>query len=71
MAFVPTKKVYDITGSRYAAVIIASKEARRINSLPMEFREDKESKVTTIALERIAKGLVDFTKKHIKKEDEL
>ena len=67
MAFVPSKKIYEITGSRYAAVIIAAKEARRINSLPIEFREDKEKKVTTLALERIEKGLVDFTKKHLQK----
>jgi DNA-directed RNA polymerase subunit K/omega len=69
LSFVPPKEAYEISGSRYAAVIIAAKEARRINDLPPDFREDKDTKITTLALNHLANNLINF-KYPEKKSDE-
>jgi DNA-directed RNA polymerase omega subunit len=53
-----TKKVLN----KYQAVMVAAKEARRINKIPKEERgEDGAKRVTTLALRRLAEGKISFT----------
>jgi DNA-directed RNA polymerase subunit K/omega len=46
--------------NRYEAVIIASREARRLNSLQRLSGADQKTKVTTTALDRLVKGNIKW-----------
>lgn len=69
MAFVPPLELEQGSVSRYLAVVLTAKEARRINTLPREFRKEYGTKkVTTIALDRLAKGKIKYATKKKKKK---
>lgn len=51
MAYTPLEKIWTTVENRYFAVIVAAKEARRINRAPKE--EEKGEKPTLIALSRL------------------
>lgn len=62
MNFMPIEKLTGNTLNKYQAVMIVAREARRINRIPKEERgEDSNKRVTTLAMRRVAGGLVGFT----------
>jgi DNA-directed RNA polymerase omega subunit len=63
MAFVALEDILMTVGNRYMAVIVAAKEARRINQqLRKDPGEEGEpvAKPTTEALRRVSEGLVKY-----------
>ncbi|RMH70615.1 MAG: DNA-directed RNA polymerase subunit omega [Gemmatimonadetes bacterium] len=63
-SFVPPEELEQLSIPRYLMVVLAAKETRRLNSLPEEFRREfGNQKVTTVALNRLAKGEIAYTLK--------
>ena len=61
MAYVPVEKVTQVVHNKYEAVVVAAREARKINSvMRMVGRDEAKEKVTSRALRRVARGDVDF-----------
>ena len=61
MAYVPVEKVTKVVKNKYEAVVVAAREARKINSaMRMVGREESKDKVTTRSLQRVGSGDVDF-----------
>ncbi len=61
LSYVPVEKLTSFVKNRYEAVVVAAREARKINSvLRMVGRDDRKAKVTTRALRRVAHGEVDY-----------
>ncbi len=61
MAYVPVEKVTQVVHNKYEAVVVAAREARKINSvMRMVGRDESKDKVTTRALKRVGRGDVDF-----------
>jgi DNA-directed RNA polymerase omega subunit len=62
MTFMPIEVITKKVLNKYQAVMVAAKEARRINKIPKEERgEDENKRVTTLALRRLAEGKISFT----------
>jgi DNA-directed RNA polymerase omega subunit len=62
MTFMPIEDLTKNILNKYQAVMIVAREARRINRIPKEERgEDGAKRVTTLAMRRVAEGLVGFT----------
>ena len=49
-----------VVKNRYEAVIVASREARRLNNLQRLSGSDQKSKVTVSALQRLVKGEIKW-----------
>ena len=61
MAYVPVEKVTKVVVNKYEAVVVAAREARKINSvMRMVGRDESKDKVTTRALKRVGRGDVDY-----------
>lgn len=61
MAYVPVEKVTQTIHNKYEAVVVAAREARKINSvMRMVGRDETKDKVTSRALHRVGRGDVDF-----------
>ena len=63
MGFVPTEKLTAIVENKYRAILVAAKEARVRNSIAQlsDWDPDIERpKITSVALDRLTKGLVDW-----------
>jgi DNA-directed RNA polymerase omega subunit len=61
MAYVPVEKVTLTILNKYEAVVVAAREARKINSvMRMVGRDEAKDKVTSRALQRVGRGDVDF-----------
>lgn len=61
MSYVPVEKVTTVIRNKYEAVVVAAREARKINSvMRMVGRDESKEKVTTRALRRVGNGDVDF-----------
>jgi DNA-directed RNA polymerase omega subunit len=61
MAYVPVEKVTQVVHNKYEAVVVAAREARKINSvMRMVGRDESKDKVTTRALKRVGRGDVDY-----------
>jgi len=61
MAYVPVEKVTKVIKNKYEAVVVAAREARKINSaMRMVGREETKEKVTSRSLKRVGRGDVDF-----------
>lgn len=61
MAYVPVEKVTKVVVNKYEAVVVAAREARKINSvMRMVGRDESKEKVTSRALKRVGRGDVDF-----------
>jgi DNA-directed RNA polymerase omega subunit len=61
MSYVPVEKVTTVIKNKYEAVVVAAREARKINSvMRMVGRDESKEKVTSRALRRVGNGDVDF-----------
>lgn len=61
MAYVPVEEVTKVVKNKYEAVVVAAREARKINSaMRMVGREETKEKVTSRSLRRVGRGDVDF-----------
>jgi len=61
MAYVPVEKVTKVIKNKYEAVVVAAREARKINSaMRMVGREETKEKVTSRSLDRVGHGDVDY-----------
>ncbi|UCE04042.1 MAG: DNA-directed RNA polymerase subunit omega [Candidatus Latescibacterota bacterium] len=61
MAYVPVEKVTETIQNKYEAIVVAAREARKINSvMRMVGRDETKDKVTSRALNRVGRGDVDF-----------
>ncbi len=61
MAYVPVEEVTKVVKNKYEAVVVAAREARKINSaMRMVGREETKEKVTSRSLKRVGRGDVDF-----------
>ena len=61
MAYVAIEKVTTVVHNKYEAVVVAAREARKINSvMRMVGRDESKEKVTSRALKRVGRGDVDF-----------
>ncbi|MFQ5600576.1 MAG: DNA-directed RNA polymerase subunit omega [Candidatus Krumholzibacteriia bacterium] len=61
MSYVPVEKVTTVIHNKYEAVVVAAREARKINSvMRMVGRDESKDKVTSRALRRVSRGDVDF-----------
>lgn len=58
MTFMPIEELTKFVPNKYRAIMIAAKEARRLNKIPKEEREDKDSKVTSISLKKLITGKI-------------
>lgn len=50
----------DVAGDKYLGVLVAAKYARELNSLPLQRSPYAEPKLTTVALEALTSGEVEF-----------
>jgi DNA-directed RNA polymerase omega subunit len=63
MGFVPTEKLTNVIDNKYEAILVAAKEARVRNSIAQLSDWDPEierPKITSVALDRLGAGLVDY-----------
>jgi len=63
MPFVPTEKLTNVVTNKYEAILVAAKEARVRNSIAQlsDWDPDVERpKITSVALDRLTEGLVDW-----------
>jgi len=51
MTYTPLEEVWETVGNRYRVVILAAREARRINKAPKE--DEKVLKPTVLAIKRL------------------
>ncbi|MEO8201490.1 MAG: DNA-directed RNA polymerase subunit omega [Gemmatimonadota bacterium] len=47
-------------GNKYLGVLVAAKFSRFLNELPKEKLTDKEEKLTTVALDKLCSGDLDY-----------
>ncbi|MEO8295115.1 MAG: DNA-directed RNA polymerase subunit omega [Gemmatimonadota bacterium] len=47
-------------GNKYLGVLVAAKFSRFLNELPKEKLTDKEEKLTTVALDKLCMGDLDY-----------
>ncbi len=59
MAYTPLEKIWETVDNRYFAVIIAAREARRINKASKE--DQKDEKPTLLALRKLIRGDIAHT----------
>jgi len=52
--------VENVVGNKYLGVLVAAKYARELNLLPLERSPYGAEKLTTIALETLASGGIDY-----------
>lgn len=73
------KRLEDVIPNEYEAVLLAAKLARKINALrsaakeqlpPEEYNKVDQRKVTTVAIEELASGKVQFERKKPVEEEE-
>jgi DNA-directed RNA polymerase omega subunit len=57
---VPIEKLLERIPNRYEAIIVAAREAQRLNPIYRSKGESPPKKITTIALERVIEGKVQF-----------
>lgn len=50
----------EIAGDKYLGVLVAAKYARELNSLPLQRSPYAEPKLTTVALDSLCSGEVEF-----------
>jgi len=63
MGFVPTEKLTKVVDNRYEAILVAAKEARVRNSIAQLTDWDPDHqrpKITSVALDRMISGKVEF-----------
>ena len=63
MGFVPTEKLTAIIDNKYEAILVAAREARLRNSIAQlsDWDPDVERpKITTVALDRLTEGQVEW-----------
>lgn len=61
MAYVPVEKITQVIRNKYEAVVVAAREARKINSvMRMVGRDESKDKVTSRAVKRVGRGDVDY-----------
>jgi DNA-directed RNA polymerase omega subunit len=61
LAYIPVEKVTQVIKNKYEAVVVAAREARKINSvMRMVGRDESKDKVTTRAVRRVGRGDVDY-----------
>ena len=63
MGFVPTEKLTAIVDNKYEAILIAAREARVRNSIAQLSDWDPDidrPKITSVALDRLTEGQVDW-----------
>ncbi len=64
MGFVPTEKLTNVIDNKYEAILVAAKEARVRNSIAQlsDWDPDHERpKITSVALDRLTQGHVEYT----------
>ncbi len=54
------EEVENVVGNKYLGVLVAAKYARELNLLPLERSPYGAEKLTTIALETLASGGIDY-----------
>lgn len=54
------KELAKVAGNKYLGVLVASKYARELNSLPLQRSPYQGTKLTTLALQALTSGEVDF-----------
>lgn len=54
------KELEDVAGNKYLGVLVAAKYGRELNALPLERSPYGADKLTTIALETLASGGIDY-----------
>lgn len=54
------EELADVAGDKYRGVVAAAKYARELNSLPLQRSPYAEPKLTTLALETLVSGDIDF-----------
>ena len=60
-SYVPMEKVTQVIENKYEAIVVAAREARKINSvLRMVGRDENLVKVTSRALRRVSVGDIDY-----------
>ncbi|MFW6192411.1 MAG: DNA-directed RNA polymerase subunit omega [Gemmatimonadota bacterium] len=57
--FVPDE-LADVAGDKYMGVLVAAKYARELNALPLEQSPYGARKLTTVALEALTSGDLDY-----------
>ncbi len=63
MGFVPTEKLTKVIDNKYEAILVAAKEARVRNSIAQlkDWDPDEERpKITSVALDRLTDGHVEY-----------
>ena len=60
MKIVTPEDVEKVVGNKYLGVLVAAKYARELNLLPLERSPYGAEKLTTIALETLASGGIDY-----------
>ncbi len=61
MAYVPVDEFWKIYSNKFFAIVLASREARRLAKEVREQRIQLKRKPTIIAIKRVAKGEVEYT----------
>lgn len=54
------EELEDVAGNKYRGVVVAAKYARELNSLPLQRSPYADPKLTTLALETLTSGDLDF-----------
>lgn len=54
------EEMEEVAGNKYRGVVVAAKYARELNSLPLQRSPYAEPKLTTLALETLTSGDIDF-----------
>lgn len=54
------EELSEVAGDKYRGVVAAAKYARELNSLPLQRSPYAEPKLTTLALETLVSGEIDF-----------
>lgn len=65
------EELAEVAGDKYMGVLVAAKYARELNSLPLERSPYAGKKLTTVALEALTSGELEYrvvSKKRVDKE---
>jgi DNA-directed RNA polymerase omega subunit len=54
------EELEDVVGNKYLGVLVAAKYARELNALPLERSPYGSVKLTTIALDTLVSGGIDY-----------
>lgn len=60
MVVIPLQKICTIVDNKYKAIIIAAKEARRLNKLSKDKPDILSNKPTIIAIKKLLKGEIQY-----------